>query len=67
MEKEHLIAESQKLGLPKQVVVASMFNQESSFVEYLTDLTEEALAGVGRLLEISEIDAVRPPLSDEEG
>ncbi len=67
MEKEHLIAESEKLGLPKKVVVASMFNLEPPFVDYLTDLTDEALSGEGRLLEISEIDTVRPPLSDEEG
>ena len=67
MEKQYLIAESRTVGLPKQVVVASMFNLEPSFAYYLTDLTVEALAGEGRLLEISEINAVRPPLSDDEG
>lgn len=47
--------------------MVKMFNAKSRFARYLVKLTEDALAAEGHLMEISEIDAVRSPLSDEEG
>ena len=67
IQKDIIIKKAREMGMQKDVVVATMFNGEPDFARFLADLTIEALRGEGRLLEISEVDAIRPPLSDEEG
>ncbi|MCX6131872.1 MAG: ferrochelatase, partial [Proteobacteria bacterium] len=48
-------------GKRKKVVVEPMFNLEESFVNYLKELSIEALSGQGNLIEISDLKEIFPP------
>ena len=66
-QKEMIEEKARAAGKPKSVAVAKLFNTEPDFARFLSELTIEALRGEGRLLEISQVSAIKPPLSDDEG